>query len=197
MRRRLSLVLPCCTLARTISYRPFCTASAICCMLSIGKKFQALFMILRERLQNEQKIYLLVKTLFPKVKLPKKSVHSWWIEKVNNWESSVIGMAPQNYQIPAEFQELNTFSGNFPLYTPSLDENRAGGILYTASWICSKPPCANFVPGHYRYKIRIWTSHGPLQNLYRAFTVQNSILHWMVTARYTICTGPLLDMITN
>ena len=35
LRKRVSLALPCWKLARTISYRPFCTASAICCMLSI------------------------------------------------------------------------------------------------------------------------------------------------------------------
>ena len=32
-----SLVIPCWMLAQTISNRPFCTASAICCMLSIVK----------------------------------------------------------------------------------------------------------------------------------------------------------------
>ena len=35
LRKRVSLVLPYWRLARTISYRPFCAASAICCMLSI------------------------------------------------------------------------------------------------------------------------------------------------------------------
>ena len=35
LHKRVSLVLPCWRLARTTSYRPFCTASSICCMLSI------------------------------------------------------------------------------------------------------------------------------------------------------------------
>ena len=35
LRKRVSLALPCWKLARTINYWPFCTASAICCMLSI------------------------------------------------------------------------------------------------------------------------------------------------------------------
>ena len=35
LRKRVSLALPCWKLARTIIYRPFCTASAICCMLSM------------------------------------------------------------------------------------------------------------------------------------------------------------------
>ena len=35
VRKRLSLALPCWKLAGKISYRPFCTASAFCCMLSI------------------------------------------------------------------------------------------------------------------------------------------------------------------
>ena len=35
LRKLVSLALPCLALDRTISYRPFCTASAICCMLSI------------------------------------------------------------------------------------------------------------------------------------------------------------------
>ena len=35
LRKRVSPVLPCWTLARTTSYRPFNTASAICCMFSI------------------------------------------------------------------------------------------------------------------------------------------------------------------
>ena len=35
LRKRVSLALPCWKLTRTIRYRPFCTASAICCMLSI------------------------------------------------------------------------------------------------------------------------------------------------------------------
>ena len=35
MRKRFSLVLPCWTLARTNSRKPFCTASAISCMCSI------------------------------------------------------------------------------------------------------------------------------------------------------------------
>ena len=39
LRKRVGLVLPCWTLARTTSYRPFCTASAICCMLSIDAIF--------------------------------------------------------------------------------------------------------------------------------------------------------------
>ena len=34
--KRNSLVIPCWTLAQRISYRPFCTASAVCCMLLIG-----------------------------------------------------------------------------------------------------------------------------------------------------------------
>ena len=37
LRKRVSLALPCWKLARTISHRPFCTASAICCMLSITR----------------------------------------------------------------------------------------------------------------------------------------------------------------
>ena len=35
LRKRVSLVLPCWTLAQTISFRPFCTTSAMWCMLSI------------------------------------------------------------------------------------------------------------------------------------------------------------------
>ena len=39
------------------------------------------------------------------------------------------------------------------MYTLGLDENGTGGVLYTASWICSKRPCTNFVLGCVRYKI--------------------------------------------
>ena len=38
VRKRLCLALPCWKLAGKISYRPFCTASGFCCMLSIFHK---------------------------------------------------------------------------------------------------------------------------------------------------------------
>ena len=79
LRKRVSLALPCWKLARTISYRPFCIASAICCMLSIYLLWKM------KRKISFQNLHLCVtgQSLQKIIRL----LHAMSMKKVNTWST--------------------------------------------------------------------------------------------------------------